>query len=29
MIEFLGVKIFQAIGRVTLYQVMVLDIKVI
>ena len=29
MIEFLGVNIFQAIDRVTLYQVMILDIKVI
>ena len=29
MIEFLGVKFFQAVDRVTLYQVMILDIKVI
>ena len=29
MIEFLGVKFFQAIDRVRPYQVMILDIKVI
>ena len=29
MIEFLGVKFFQDVNRATLYQVMILDIKVI
>ena len=29
MMEFLGVKFFQAIDRVTIYQVMILDTKVI